>query len=229
MLLNVAFSTIAGEYQKANPATFNYSPLNKFVGKYHIPPYGPQNFSTRCYYRIQSSLQPQKVNRQLAIFSRIANDVQLMFRRPPRQQYAALCYRVKKKTRDLEVLLLTSRDTGRWVIPKGWPMPGKLSHEVAAREAFEEAGVRGTVETAPLGAFSYDKVLKDGIQVPCRVQVYALEVSELVKNFKEKGERSIEWVSSDEAVKRVREPELRDLILVFAQRMTQTSAVEQTK
>ncbi|WP_409456592.1 NUDIX hydrolase [Rhizobium lusitanum] len=152
-----------------------------------------------------------------------------MFRRPPRQQYAALCYRRKKKTGDLEVLLLTSRDTGRWVIPKGWPMPGKLSHEVAAREAFEEAGVRGAVETAPLGAFSYDKILKDGIEVSCRVQVYALEVSELVKNFKEKGERSIEWASCDEAVKRVREPELRDIILAFAQRMTQTSAATQTK
>ncbi|NTF41008.1 NTP pyrophosphohydrolase [Rhizobium sp. AC27/96] len=165
----------------------------------------------------------------MAILSRIANDVQLMFRRPPRQQYAALCYRVKKKTGDLEVLLLTSRDTGRWVIPKGWPMPGKLSHEVAAREAYEEAGVRGTVETEALGSFGYDKVLKDGIQVPCRVQVYALEVSELAKNFKEKGERSVEWVSCDEAVKRVREPELRDLILAFAQRMTQTGAIAQTK
>lgn len=165
----------------------------------------------------------------MAILSRIANDVQLMFRRPPRQQYAALCYRRKKKTGDLEVLLLTSRDTGRWVIPKGWPMPGKLSHEVAAREAYEEAGVRGTVETAPLGTFSYDKMLRDGIEVPCRVQVYALEVTELVKNFKEKGERSIEWVSSDEAVKRVREPELRDLILAFAERMTQTAAVVPAK
>ncbi|MBB6482834.1 NUDIX hydrolase [Rhizobium lusitanum] len=152
-----------------------------------------------------------------------------MFRRPPRQQYAALCYRLKKKTGELEMLLLTSRDTGRWVIPKGWPMPGKLSHEVAAREAYEEAGVRGAVETTPLGSFGYDKVLKDGIQVPCRVQVYALEVNELVKNFKEKGERSMEWVSCDEAVKRVREPELRDLILAFAQRMTQTSAIAQIK
>jgi len=171
----------------------------------------------------------QKVNRQLAILSRIANDVQLMFRRPPRQQYAALCYRQKKKTGELEVLLLTSRDTGRWVIPKGWPMPGKLSHEVAAREAYEEAGVRGTVETAPLGTFSYEKMLKDGIEVPCRVQVYALEVSELVKNFKEKGERSVEWVSSDEAVRRVREPELRDLILAFAERMSKTNSVAQTK
>ncbi|MFS8113281.1 NUDIX hydrolase [Rhizobium jaguaris] len=165
----------------------------------------------------------------MAILARIANDVQLMFRRPPRQQYAALCYRVRKKTGEPEVLLLTSRDTGRWVIPKGWPMPGKLSHEVAAREAFEEAGVRGTIETEPLGAFNYDKVLKDGIQVPCRVQVYALDVTDLAKNFKEKGERSIEWVSCDEAAKRVREPELRDIILAFEQRMTAKPAVAVAK
>lgn len=229
MLLNVASSTIPGEYQGASPVTFIYSPLNKFVGKYHISIYGTQFFSTQCYDRSKAESPTPKVNRQLAILSRIANDVQLMFRRPPRQQYAALCYRLKKKTGELEMLLLTSRDTGRWVIPKGWPMPGKLSHEVAAREAYEEAGVRGAVETTPLGSFGYDKVLKDGIQVPCRVQVYALEVNELVKNFKEKGERSMEWVSCDEAVKRVREPELRDLILAFAQRMTQTSAIAQIK
>ncbi|WP_173004583.1 MULTISPECIES: NUDIX hydrolase [Rhizobium] len=165
----------------------------------------------------------------MAFLSRIANDVQLMFRRPPRQQYAALCYRVKKKTGHLEILLLTSRDTGRWVIPKGWPMPGKLSHEVAAREAYEEAGVRGVVETEPLGSFGYDKVLKDGIQVPCRVQVYALEVNELVKNFKEKGERSMEWVSCEEAAERVREPELHDLILAFARRMPAAPVVSQAE
>ncbi|WFU11157.1 NUDIX hydrolase [Rhizobium sp. CB3090] len=165
----------------------------------------------------------------MAILARIASDVQLMFRRPPRQQYAALCYRARKKTAELEVLLLTSRDTGRWVIPKGWPMPGKLSHEVAAREAFEEAGVRGTVETEPLGAFNYDKVLKDGIQVPCRVQVYALDVSDLAKNFKEKGERTVEWVSCNEAIKRVREPELRNIILAFERRMTAGFAAAETK
>ncbi|WP_205586470.1 MULTISPECIES: NUDIX hydrolase [unclassified Rhizobium] len=165
----------------------------------------------------------------MAFLNRIANDVQLMFRRPPRQQYAALCYRLKKKTGDLEVLLLTSRDTGRWVIPKGWPMPGKLSHEVAALEAYEEAGVRGTVETEPLGSFGYDKMLKDGIQVPCRVQVYALEVSERAKQFKEKGERSLEWVSFEVAAERVREPELRDLIVAFAQRMTTAPAAIQAK
>ncbi|GES50389.1 NUDIX domain-containing protein [Rhizobium sp. ERR 922] len=108
-------------------------------------------------------------------------------------------------------------------------MPGKLSHEVAAREAYEEAGVRGVVETEPLGSFGYDKVLKDGIQVPCRVQVYALEVNELVKNFKEKGERSMEWVSCEEAAERVREPELHDLILAFARRMPAAPVVSQAE
>ena len=155
----------------------------------------------------------------MTLLTRLASDVQLMFRRPPRQQYAALCYRRKKKSGQLEMLLLTSRDTGRWVIPKGWPMSGKLSHEVAAREALEEAGVHGTVETEPLGTFTYQKVLKDGVEVACMVQVYALETAELAKNFKEKGERTLEWVSCDEAVKRVREPELRNIILAFARRM----------
>lgn len=159
-----------------------------------------------------------KVTRQLTILARLASDVQLMFRRPPRQQYAALCYRVKKKASEIELLLLTSRDTGRWVIPKGWPMSGKLPHEVAAREAFEEAGVRGVAETVPLGSYRYKKMLRDGLSVPCNVQVYPLEAFEMVKNFKEKGERKIEWVSCDEAAKRVNEPELKDLILAFQRR-----------
>lgn len=152
----------------------------------------------------------------------------LMLRRPPRQQYAALCYRFKKKTGELEMLLMTSRDTGRWVIPKGWPMSGKLSHEVAAREAYEEAGVRGKVDATSLGVFTYPKVMKDGMTVPCKVQVYALAVTELAKNFKEKGERTLEWVSCNEAVRRVREPELRDLILRFQQRMGHTDQAEDT-
>ena len=160
-----------------------------------------------------------KVTRPLTLLARLASDMQLMFRRPPRQQYAALCYRFKKKTGELEMLLMTSRDTGRWVIPKGWPMQGKLSHEVAAREAYEEAGVRGDVDESTLGSFTYLKVLKDGIKVPCKVQVYPLVVTELAKSFKEKGERKLEWVSCNEAVKRVREPELRDMILMFQQKI----------
>ncbi|AIC25995.1 NUDIX hydrolase domain-containing protein [Rhizobium etli bv. mimosae str. IE4771] len=146
--------------------------------------------------------------------------MQLMFRRPPRQQYGAICYRVKKKSGEVEVLLMTSRDTGRWVIPKGWPMSGKSAHEVAAQEAFEEAGVRGVAEMETLGAYTYPKLLRDGVQVVCKVQVYALEVTDMAKNFKEKGERRIEWVSLDEAAGRVREPELRGLFLTFKRKMS---------
>ncbi|KQV68454.1 NUDIX hydrolase [Rhizobium sp. Root1220] len=165
----------------------------------------------------------------MTLFARLASDVQLMFRRPPRQQYAALCYRVKKKSSELEVLLMTSRDTGRWVVPKGWPMDGRCSYEVAAREAFEEAGARGTVEKQPIGTYSYPKVLKSGLRVACRVQVYVLEVSDIAKNFKEKGERKVEWVSCDEAVKRVQEPELRDLFLLFKRRMAEQLATRSPK
>ena len=75
----------------------------------------------------------------MKILNRLATDVGLMLRRPPRQQYAALCYRSSKKLREPEVLLLTSRDTGRWVIPKGWPMANKKAHAVAEQEAYEEA------------------------------------------------------------------------------------------
>jgi 8-oxo-dGTP pyrophosphatase MutT (NUDIX family) len=171
----------------------------------------------------------EKGGRPLTLLARLATDVHLMFRRPPRQQYAALCYRFKKKTGELEMLLMTSRDTGRWVIPKGWPMAGKLSHEVAAREAFEEAGVRGTVESATLGSFTYTKMMKDGLKCGCRVQVYALEVTDLAKTFKERGERKLEWVSCNEAVKRVNEPELRDLILIFQQRMAERTPVKTAK
>ena len=168
---------------------------------------------------ITTQLDDLKVTRQLTLLARLASDVQLMFRRPPRQQYAALCYRVKKKTGNLEVLLMTSRDTGRWVIPKGWPMARKCAYEVAAQEAFEEAGVHGTVEMESLGYYTYRKVLRDGLKVTCKVQVYALETTNVAKNFKEKGERVVEWVSCDEAVKRVQEPELRNLFLAFKQRM----------
>lgn len=162
-----------------------------------------------------------KVKQQLTILARLASDVQLMFRRPPRQQYAALCYREKKKTSEIELLLMTSRDTGRWVIPKGWPMSGKLAHEAAAREAFEEAGVRGVAETESLGSYSYRKMLRNGLSVPCNVQVYPLEVLEMVKHFKERGERKLEWVSCEEAAKRVNEPELKELILAFQRRVAE--------
>lgn len=156
------------------------------------------------------------------LLSRLATDVGLMLRRPPRQQYAALCYRFRKKQTQPEILVVTSRDTGRWIIPKGWPMEGKKAHSVAEQEAFEEAGVKGKVDKEPLGFYDYQKKLATGVNTLCRVQVHLLEVSEMVKNFKEKGTRQQEWVSPEEAASRVNEPELKSLILAFGQKMAQT-------
>lgn len=93
-----------------------------------------------------------------------------------RVQYAALPYRANGNF-ELEVMLVTSRVTHRWIIPKGWPEGGMPPHRVAAKEAFEEAGVLGKVSKRPIGSFPYDKVLKDGATASCRVQVFALRVT----------------------------------------------------
>ncbi len=128
-------------------------------------------------------------------------------------QYAALCYRLRGK--DLhEVLLITSRDTGRWIIPKGWPMKGRSGAECALREAFEEAGVEGCPSPAPVGVYSYDKILPNGVQ-PCIVTVYPVEVTQISKDFPEKGQRARKWFKPKKAADKVDEPELRSLLETF--------------
>src|SRR6476619_2038868 len=76
-----------------------------------------------------------------------------------RVQYAALPFRLNGKTRT-EVMLVTSRETRRWIIPKGWPHKGKAPHDSAAREAFEEAGVVGAVGKRAVGSFPYQSTLR---------------------------------------------------------------------
>ncbi len=160
------------------------------------------------------------------ILNRIADDVRLMFRRPVRIQCAALCYRFKKKTAQPEMLVITSRDTGRWVIPKGWPMEGKPLNQVAAREAYEEAGVKGEAEAEAIGFYTYQKGMDHGLSIPCRVQVYPVVVLDMAKRFPEKGTRTVEWVSFQEAASRVAEPLLKDLILAFEKRLLSTMTAE---
>ncbi|OHV85487.1 NUDIX hydrolase [Ensifer sp. LCM 4579] len=160
----------------------------------------------------------------MSLLHRLASDVHLMLRRPARMQYAALCYRIRKKTGEPEILLITSRDTGRWVIPKGWPMQGKRAHEVAEREAYEEAGVNGKIRKTALGFYTYQKRMDHGLQISCKVQVHALEVEDFSKNFPEKGARRLEWVDCGEAARRVAEPSLKELILDFGKRMSTPGA-----
>nr|WP_253746532.1 MULTISPECIES: NUDIX hydrolase [unclassified Ruegeria] len=131
--------------------------------------------------------------------------------RPRRVQFAALCTR-KKKGQD-EVLLITSRDTGRWIIPKGWPIDGLDGAETALQEAWEEAGVRAeTVDKTPVGHFTYDKILKDGSAQPVLTSVYRIAVSKLVEDFPEAHQRTRKWFSPAEAASHVQEPELRALL-----------------
>lgn len=158
----------------------------------------------------------------MSFFDRITNEVRLMFRRPERMQCAALCYRFKKKSLQPEMLVITSRDTGRWIIPKGWPMDGKKSHEVAAREAWEEAGVKGDASPDSIGSFAYQKGLDHGMSVRCRAKVYSVAVLDMAKRYPEKGSRKLEWVSFREAASRVAEPELKDLILSFERQLLDT-------
>jgi len=129
------------------------------------------------------------------------------------QQYAALPFRVRDGA--LLVLLVTTRGTGRWIIPKGNPEPGLKPHEVAKQEAFEEAGVRGRVRRKRLSTFEFVKSPDDGIGPgsPCTVDVYALAVDQELDDWPEKGMRLREWMTPGQAAMRVSEPGLIELFL----------------
>lgn len=129
------------------------------------------------------------------------------------EQIAALCYRPATMTEPVMVYLVTSRDTGRWIIPKGWPMKGKAGHEAAATEAWEEGGVNGKVDDKPYGYFTYMKRVDGKAATPCIVSVYLLKVTSIDKSFREKGQRSHEWMTCEEAARRVHEGELSGLFL----------------
>lgn len=131
-------------------------------------------------------------------------------------QYAALPYRTAE-TGDVEVLLITSRETRRWVIPKGWPMKDRPPHEAAATEALEEAGAIGEPHPEPVGDYSYAKVLKSGQAAPIRVTVYPLRVIEMAENWKEQGQRELRWFGYEEAALQVAEEELQAVIRSFGQ------------
>lgn len=109
------------------------------------------------------------------------------------------------------VMLLTSRDTGRWVIPKGWPMRGMKDHKAAAREAREEAGLVGRIEKKPLGAYEYGKRRPDRVD-SCRVVVFRLVVARQLKSFREKGQRQLHWFKLEEAASLVDEADLQAII-----------------
>ena len=125
--------------------------------------------------------------------------------RPILNQAGVIAYRILDGK--VQVLLMTSRDTGRWIIPKGNINGRSTPSKAAEKEAYEEAGVRGAVTSSiPLGIYTYSKKLESGEARAATVEVYLLRITERLKKWPEKGQRKLSWVSTKEAVGLVEEP-----------------------
>ena len=136
--------------------------------------------------------------------------IEPVFRRPEFIQAAALCLRESRT--GPEVLMITSRGTGRWVLPKGWPMKGRTLAGAAQQEAWEEAGVIGRVHETPVGYYSYRKWHRTGLALACRVEVFRLDVADLARDWPERKKRKRRWMRPEDAARAVAEPELSDLL-----------------
>jgi 8-oxo-dGTP pyrophosphatase MutT (NUDIX family) len=139
-------------------------------------------------------------------------------------QYAALPYRETNGA--IEVLLITSLRSRRWIVPKGWPIEGCSPPECAALEALEEAGVVGEVGKRSIGSFRYTKHRKSGCAVPCRVEVFSLKVSRQRQAWREKALRETRWLPLVEAAAAVSESELRRLLLKFGAQFPAQKSIE---
>jgi 8-oxo-dGTP pyrophosphatase MutT (NUDIX family) len=154
------------------------------------------------------------IARPTTLLGKLAEMPEKLFSGAFLQQYAALCFRINAEER-LELLVITSRSSGRWIIPKGWPMKARKPYAAAALEAWQEAGVRGIVRKKPVGRYTYLKWLDDGDIAPCIVDVFQMEVNSSAEKFKERHQRILAWVSPEEAARRVREVELKSILVNF--------------
>jgi 8-oxo-dGTP pyrophosphatase MutT (NUDIX family) len=134
-----------------------------------------------------------------------------ILRRPKRVQVAALCYRDTDEGK--RVLLITSRDTGRWIVPKGWPIDGLDGPGAALQEAWEEAGVKqADIESVPVGLYAYDKGLGEGLTVPVEARVYLTRVHNLSEEYPDSNLRKRAWFVPQEAANLVDEPDLKAIL-----------------
>lgn len=115
----------------------------------------------------------------------------------------------------LEVLLVTGRRSSRWIVPKGWPMRGRTHAQAAAREAYEEAGVEGTIDAREIGRFDHMKNHPVVGRLRSTILLFPLAVSNELEGWPEKGQRNRRWFRQDIAAKRVTSPELARLIRGF--------------
>ncbi|WP_108483607.1 NUDIX hydrolase [Oceaniglobus ichthyenteri] len=133
-------------------------------------------------------------------------------KREVRTQFGALCWR--RHNGEVQVLLITTRRTKRWIVPKGWPMGGETPAGAAAVEAFEEAGVEGKLYDTCLGMYAYTKEM-EGDDLPCVVAVFPLKVTKKHKDWPEAHERTRQWFSPKKAAQLVQEPELKRILRTF--------------
>ncbi len=122
------------------------------------------------------------------------------------QQSGVIPYRVAEG--ETKVLLITSRRRARWIIPKGVIDPGSTAGESASKEAYEEAGIRGSLSPAPIGEYRYEKW-----GGTCTVKLFLLEVETVLEAWPEASIRERRWMTVEAAAAAVEEPELQDLIL----------------
>lgn len=134
----------------------------------------------------------------------------------PRDQVAALPLK-RDDDGSFHVMLISSRRTRRWIVPKGWLVKGLKPYRAAAKEAEEEAGVIGRIKKRPIGKFDYDKVLTDAI-VPCRVKVFLMQVKRQLKTWPEQKQRLARWYALDEAADMVRDAGLAEILIGFAKK-----------
>jgi 8-oxo-dGTP pyrophosphatase MutT (NUDIX family) len=130
------------------------------------------------------------------------------------QQFAALPLAVREG--ETMVMLVTSRETRRWVLPKGWAEARLAPHELAAKEAFEEAGLVGEVEHQAVGSYIYEKRLPGGRSVPCEVGVFPLWVERQLEDWPERRQRETRWFTLGQAALAVDEGGLVTLLLRLA-------------
>jgi len=112
----------------------------------------------------------------------------------------------------VEILLITSRETRRWVVPRGNPMPGRSPAEAGAQEAHEEAGIAGRTHSEPLGRYRYEKRRRDGSSEETEVLLFRMDVEKVADRWPEMSQRERRWFGAEEAALAVQESELADLI-----------------
>ena len=145
--------------------------------------------------------------------SQLPLEMEAAQKRQVRSQFAALPFRVTDD--GLQVLLVTSRQRKRWILPKGWPERGLTPAQCALKEAYDEGGVKGKAYDLCLGVYSYSKILPDGTLMPCLGMVYPVKVKSTLQKYPEKSERRRKWFTPKKAASLIQEQELKKIVKTF--------------